>query len=135
MVAARIAVDARGAAELAHPQHHGVVPQAALGEIFHERAHRLVHLGQFLVEPIKAVLVQVPAAEIDFHKGDTRFHQSSGQQATAAEAGGAVLFAHRWRLFVDLERGHLLAGEERHRFTHHFGVFFGDATLARTDEV
>ncbi len=69
MVAAGIAIDPRRAAELAHPQDDCVAEQPARGQVFDERAHRLIHFGEFLLQARETILVQIPTAEIHLHKG------------------------------------------------------------------
>ena len=67
--------------------------QPARGQVFDQRTHRLVDLGQLLLQAREAVLVQVPAAEIHFHERHARLHQPPRHQAATAKVGVAVAFA------------------------------------------
>ena len=81
MVAAGGAVDVRRATELAHPQHDGIVEQAALVELLHERAHGFIDDAQLPLEAREYVAVHVPAAEIDLDERHAFFDQAAGHQA------------------------------------------------------
>ena len=63
MVAARIFVDLRGAAELAPDDHGDVLLHAAVMQVLDQRADRLVELRKPLLQLSEVVAVIVPAAE------------------------------------------------------------------------
>ena len=66
VIAAAVLVDARRAAELAHPHDDGVLPHAAVVQILDQGAHALVEAGAVAVlERVEDVGVVVPAAEVD----------------------------------------------------------------------
>src|SRR4029453_450292 len=61
-LAAAALVDARRAAELAHPHHHRVVPPAAIDQLLDQRAHALVEARAVAgAERLGDVAVGVPA--------------------------------------------------------------------------
>ena len=68
--------------------------------------------GSFVSQRREAVLVQIPAAGVHFDERHADFHQPPGHQAAAAEVVVAVLLQHVLRLAADLERLHLLAGQQ-----------------------
>ena len=73
-----VAVLGGGAAEFAAPNHQRGIEQAALFQIRHQRAERLIDLargfGKFLVE----VLMVVPAAGPNLDKTHPAFQQAPG---------------------------------------------------------
>src|SRR5262249_54491646 len=86
VVAATVLVDARRAAEVAHPHDHGVLQLAAIREVLHQRAHTLVERRQLAGgEGVEDARVHVPAAEGDLDTRDTGFDQLTGEEAGAAE--------------------------------------------------
>ena len=68
------------------------------------------------------ILVEVPTAQVDFDKRHTSFDQPSRQQTALPKAIGAVLLFHFSRLFVHLERFHLIACHQRQRLFQNLGV-------------
>src|SRR5207253_2267770 len=98
MVAAGVLIDARGAAEIAHPHDDAVLPHAAIDEVFHQRAHRLVERRKLaLGEGLEVLVVRVPTSQAEFDGRDSGFHQTAGEDGGTAEvvgarSGSAVIF-------------------------------------------
>src|SRR5262249_42966503 len=108
VVAAGVLIDARRAAKLAHPQHHRVLPQAALVQLLDQRTHALVQTRAVAVANGREdVAVVVPAAQVDLDCRHALPDQSRGQQGAHAEwvAFTAVGFLDLLRLVSDLEDG------------------------------
>src|SRR5262249_34992019 len=108
VVAAGVLVDVRRPAELAHPEHHGVLQHAALVQVLDQGAHALVQARAVAVlDRVEDVGVVVPAAQVDLDAGDALLDQLAGQQAAHAEAvlHAAVRLDHLGRLVAHLEDG------------------------------
>ncbi len=136
MVATGVAVDARRAAELAHPDDGRVFQQSAFGQVGHQGAGGFVELRQLVVfERGEVAVVGVPTAQIDFHERHALFHQPARHQAAAAKVGAAVLLLHGGVFLADLEGVHLLAGHQADGLLENLGVILGRLSSALLDEI
>ena len=71
VISTRVLIDARGAAELPHPKHNGVLPHPAIHQVSHQGGHALIE-GRQLPGPqrLEILPVGVPVAKIDLHSGN-----------------------------------------------------------------
>ena len=87
------ALDHRRAAELAAPDDQGVVEQAALFEVFHQRGGGLIGVAAVLLEVVDEVAVLVPRLVEQFNEPHAALDQPPRQQAIVGEARLAGLRA------------------------------------------
>ena len=85
---AALAVD--GAAEFAAPDDEGLVEQAALLEIGHERGGGLIGVSALLAEVVGQVVVVVPAHVVELHETDAALDHAACEQAVACIGSGLV---------------------------------------------
>ena len=91
VIAAGVLVDARRAAELAHPHEDGVLPHAAIDQVLTRVPMALSSVRlQAGAVGVEGLVVRVPAAQGDLDRGDAGFDQAAGQEGGAAEVVGAV---------------------------------------------
>ncbi len=98
MIAALLlAVDARGAAKLAHPHDQGRFQHAAIAQVFHQgspgRIEELAqgaNIGEVLLVRVPAQGVAVEGAQADLDKGHAAFDEAAGQEAALAEGISAI---------------------------------------------
>ena len=98
-------VDLRGPPKLAGDIDTCRRQQTLLGQTVQQRGQTLVERRQLLrLQADPVVLVSVPAAVVQRHEPDARFHEPRGQQAAHAEIGLAVLIGKTRRFLADVER-------------------------------
>ena len=79
VIAARVLIDPRRAAELTHPDDRGGIEQPAVGQVGDQGRHALVELGEKpLRERVEIVGVGVPAIERDLDVGDALVRPAAG---------------------------------------------------------
>ncbi len=98
-----IAVLGGSAAKFAAPNDQGVFKHAALLEIGHQGAERLVDFAGALGQAGFNILVMVPAAGPDLDEADAAFEQAAGNEHLAALGGVAVKFLDVLRLAAEIE--------------------------------
>lgn len=119
VIAADVSVDARGAAEFAHPEDEGGVEQAAFVEIREQGGQGLIHEGQVpalddgehagVVETVgvpAAVLGVLPAdalVKVDGDEFDADLDEASGEETGLAVSRAAKTVAYGIGFVADLE--------------------------------
>ena len=78
MVAARPFVDLGRAAELGYQGHDRRIQQAGRLQIGQQRRHALIDVRQLLLQPVKVIVVHVPAAVGQVHEANPRLDQTPG---------------------------------------------------------
>src|ERR1035441_7003812 len=101
-----IALDHRGAAEFAAPEHQRVFQQAALLEVFDESGAGLVSLTRLIDNALVDFAVVVPAFMEKLDETDATLDEAAGQQAIHRERRlarfGAVKLQGLRRLFGNI---------------------------------
>ena len=90
MVAARVVVDARRAAEFAPGDDGHVVLQAAIVQIFDEGAQRLIELAAVIAHKLEVVRVAVPSAEGEADDACAGLDQAARHQQMLVDGRSAV---------------------------------------------
>ena len=104
VIAARVLIDPRRAAELTHPDDRGRLEQPAVGQVGDQRRHALVELGEKpLRQRVEIVGVRVPAVERDLDIGHAAFDEPPGHQATRTKGSPAVGVADVGGLAIEVE--------------------------------
>ena len=93
VIAARVAVDQRRAAELARAADQHVVEHPAVVQVFHERGDGRVERRQVFFQVLLDVVVMVPVARVHGDAGAPRLDQAAGQQGPLAVEVAAVAVA------------------------------------------
>ena len=105
MVAARVLVDPRRAAELARHHHEGGVEQAPPLEVAHKRCERLVERRHRVCDPLADPLVHVPAAVGKRDKPHASLDEPPGEQHPLACLVAAILVTESVGLGLDVKGG------------------------------
>ena len=91
VIAAGVLVDARRAAEFTHPHDDGVLPQATIDQVLDQSTHGIVQGRlQACGVGLEVLGVGVPAAQVDFDRGDAGFDQAASHQSGLAEIVVAI---------------------------------------------
>jgi hypothetical protein len=115
VIASAAGIDARRAAEFAHPHDQRLVESTALLQIAQELGHRLIELGGEVAAALEVVVVCVPAIQADFDERNARLDQSPSQQTRRAKLGATIGVADcRW-FALQVEGLHLRAGDHAGR--------------------
>ena len=69
-----------GAAELAAPQHQGLLQQPPLFQILQQRRRRLVRIVAVLLQPLLEPVVEIPVGVVEHDEADAPLHQAAGQE-------------------------------------------------------
>ena len=110
VVAASVAIDPWGVAELTRYHHERVVEHAPRSEVLDQDAHCLVVPGQFVFESGSDVGVVVEVARVQRDIPHARFNQPTGEQGLFSPAR-PILLAEAGIFFINIEGFTNLAGE------------------------
>src|SRR5262249_15396892 len=80
VIAARTLVDTRRAAEVAGPNHHGVLEETGLAEVLHQAGEATIDFAVGWGNSVGDVAVHIPATAADFDGYHARLDQLGSQQ-------------------------------------------------------